>query len=229
VTRLTHLDVPDHLHRNAPSVAAAGFEQTGQLLLNLVQNRCGLETLANTQILDVGCGVRFTMTIINRRIPIQSYAGLEVEKPIVDFLRDNVAALDDRFKFIYWNAHNEKFNPGGVSLSSFATLPDAGAFDLIFAFSVFTHLAPHDSLAMLRLLRRHIRPKGKLFFSAFIDDDLDGFEDRVKGSPLENAYYGRLFMESLIQDTGWSIDGFFDRDPASAIMHSFLCSPSGDT
>lgn len=32
-------------------------------------------------------------------------------------------------------------------------------------------------------MRKHIREKGKLFFSAFIDDDLDGFEDGIKDPP----------------------------------------------
>ena len=36
-------------------------------------------------------------------------------------------------------------------------------FDLICLFSVFTHLAPADYVAMLRLLRRFAKPGGRLF------------------------------------------------------------------
>jgi hypothetical protein len=43
-------------------------------------------------------------------------------------------------------------------------------FDLICLFSVFTHLAPHDYVAMLRLLRQHATPDATLLFSLFLDD-----------------------------------------------------------
>ena len=35
---------------------------------------------------------------------------------------------------------------------------------------MFTHLAPDDYVAMLRLLRRHVRPDGRLVFSVFLND-----------------------------------------------------------
>ena len=47
---------------------------------------------------------------------------------------------------------------------------DEGAFDVITLFSVFTHLAPHDYVAMLRVLRRHVAPDGRLLYSLFIDE-----------------------------------------------------------
>ena len=69
---LTYVDVPPHLHRNSPKVLAAGIEETGQLLIDLATSRMGLGSLASSDILDVGCGVRFTQTIVNRRIPMRS-------------------------------------------------------------------------------------------------------------------------------------------------------------
>ena len=56
-------------------------------------------------------------------------------------------------------------------------------FDVIWLFSVFTHLAPHDYVTMLRLLRRYIRPDGRLIYTLFIDELTDGghgFIDRVE-------------------------------------------------
>jgi SAM-dependent methyltransferase len=222
---LTRLEVPENLHRNSPGVAARGYEETGRRLLELGEMRCGLGTLADLNVLDVGCGVRLTMTIINRQVSIKSYTGVEVATSIVDFLNQDVAAHDPRFKFLHWNAHNEMYNPNGVPLSTFERLPTEETFDIIWAFSLFTHLNPSDSSVLLRILRKHIRPNGRLFFSAFIDRELEGFDDRVEDSPLLNAYYGRDFMESVILKAGWNVDSFFDKDPDNAIMHSFLCSP----
>jgi len=222
---IEQLDVPAELQRNAANVAAAGYEHTGQVLIDLSVRSAGLRSLEDVDVLDVGCGVRFTATIINRRIPIKSYTGLEVSRPIVDFLRDNVERHDPRFRFVYWDVANAMYNPAGVDLSMQAQLPVAGEFDLVWLFSVFTHLNPADSLALLRLIRKKVRPAGKLFFSAFIDDQLDGFEDRIKGEPLVNAYYGRNYMQALVASAGWKIDAFHDKDPANFIQHYLVCSP----
>jgi len=219
------LKIPKKLHRNHPNVAAAGYEHTGQILINLAMRRVDLKSLEDVDVLDVGCGVRFTMTIINRNIPIKSYTGLEVHKPIIDFLNKKVAPYDKRFKFVYWNVKNEMYNPEGVELSDWERLPVAEYFDLIWLFSVFTHLNPTDARAMLQILRKHIREEGRLFFSAFIDDDLEGFEDRAKDSPLLNAYYERRYMELIIEETGWRIEAAFDEDMSNYIQHHFVCSP----
>ena len=39
---------------------------------------------------------------------------------------------------------------------------------MIWRFSVFTHLAPHDYAVMLKLQRRYIKPGGKRVFSVFL-------------------------------------------------------------
>jgi SAM-dependent methyltransferase len=225
---ITGLEVPEGLQRNAPDVAAAGYEHTGQLLIDLARRSVGLEHLANTDVLDVGCGVRFTMTIINRKIPIKSYTGIEVHRPIVDFLQENVAAHDERFRFAHWNIHNQLYNPNGVEISSQDKLPIDGSFDLVWLFSVFTHQYPKDSLVLLSILRRYLRENGRLFFSAFIDDALEGFEDRVKDQPLSYPCYGKKYMRSLVEQAGWKIETFHDKDPNNYIQNYLVCSPRED-
>ena len=222
---MKRLEIPENLHRNHPNVASAGYEHTGETLIRLAMHRMRMPSLQDVDILDVGCGVRFTMAIINRNIPVKSYTGIEVYKPIVDFLNENVAVHDRRFKFVHWNVYNELYNPQGVELSNFEALPLSESFDAIWLFSVFTHLNPNDTKTMLAILRKHIRANGKLFFSAFIDEDLDDFEDRIKDKPLLNAYYGRKFMESLIEQGKWRIEGFYDKDLGNYIQHHFVCSP----
>lgn len=223
---LARLDVPPHLHRNSPRVLAAGVEQTGQLLIDLAASRMGLTSLASSDILDVGCGVRFTQTIINRHIPIRSYTGVEVHRPIVDFLKETVEPFDQRFRFVHWDVYNAMFNPGArPRLESIAEPPAAGSFDVIWLFSVFTHLDERDARAMLRLLRRSIRPHGRLLFTAFIDPELEGFEDRVPETPQLFAWFGRNTMEDMIQSEGWVLRRFHDAGSQPFIQPCFVCSP----
>jgi SAM-dependent methyltransferase len=223
---LPYIDVPPHLHRNSPKVLAAGIEETGQLLIDLATSRMGLPSLASSDILDIGCGVRFTQTIVNRRIPIRSYTGVEVHRPIVDFLKETVEPFDPRFRFIHWDVYNAMFNPGpSPRLESIVESPAAGSFDVIWLFSVFTHLDERDARAMLRLLRRSIRPDGSLLFTAFIDPELEGFEDRKPESPLLFAHFGKKTMEQLIRSTGWVLRSFHDVGSEPFIQPCFVCSP----
>ena len=97
IGRLQYLEVTKSLQRNSAQIRAAGYENTAQTLIELAQRATGLDSLADVDILDVGCGVRFTMAIINRAIPIRSYSGLEVDQPIIDFLKSKVERHDDRF------------------------------------------------------------------------------------------------------------------------------------
>lgn len=222
---LDHLVVPDALHRNAAGVINAGYENTGQLLINLATRCVGLESLENSDVLDVGCGVRFTMTIINRKIPIKSYTGVEVGLPLVEFLKENVENKDSRFRYFYWDVCNEMYNPGCSHGTAEKEFPVDGTFDLIWLFSVFTHLNPDDAQLLLKLLRKRIRNNGKLFFTAFIDENLNGFEDRVEGKPLEQAYFGRAYMDTLIRQAGWKIESFHENEPENFIRHYYVCLP----
>ncbi|MFT5135538.1 MAG: SAM-dependent methyltransferase [Arenicella sp.] len=223
---INYLDVPEVFHQNSPIVTAVGYEETGEKLIKLATSSVDRTDLGDADILDIGCGVRFTMSIINKRIPIKSYTGIDVNKSMIEYLKTEVELYDDRFSFAHWNAHNEMYNPNGRKLTKKNVLPVDGAFDVIWLFSVFTHLDPSDSLIILKLLRQRIRAGGKLFFTAFIDNDLDGFEDRVEGSPLLHAYFGKSYMHSLITSAGWKIDLFHEADPSNYIQHYIVCSPN---
>ncbi|NBW86734.1 MAG: hypothetical protein EBR23_07900, partial [Planctomycetia bacterium] len=125
---LDHLDVPQELQRNAPRVRERGADHTGEVLIRLAMQRCGLASLAESDVLDVGCGVRFTQALINRRIPFKSYSGVEVHRPIVDFLKASVEPHDPRFRYAHWNVRNARYNQDGIAMAAAASLPVPGTF-----------------------------------------------------------------------------------------------------
>lgn len=223
---LTYLEVPETLQRNSNQVASAGYEHTGKILIDLATSSAGHKDLDNIDILDVGCGVRFTSTIINRNISIKSYTGIEVNSQLVQFLKEKVEPYDNRFKYAHWNLYHEMYNSDGLELATQDKLPIDGHFDLIWLFSVFTHQYPEDSLKLLTILRKHIRANGKIFFSVFIDDELEVFEDKEKSTPLLRAFYGRNYFMSLIEQAGWKIELFCDKDDNKYIQHYLVCSPA---
>lgn len=224
---LNHIDIPSQFNRNSPGVVALGPDNTGQLLIELATREAGLTSLSHVDVLDVGCGVRFTQALINRSIPIRSYTGIDVHQPLVEYLTVHVAEKDARFRYVQWDVQNAMYNPlGTVRLSDELELPVRARFDLIWLFSVFTHLEMGDAEAMLRVLRGHIRPEGRLMFSAFIDPDLDGWSDGVPGQPLLTAYFGLSTMKAMLSAAKWRLEKHQPRDPSLPIVDYFVCSPA---
>lgn len=224
MAQLEFISVPNDLQRNAPDVLAEGIEKTGEALLSGLARRIGRTDLDGLDLLDIGCGVRFTQTLINRGMPFASYTGVEVFRPIVDWLKEHVEKHDDRFRFVHWNVQNAKYNSRAPLLSTHQAFPVTGDYDVIMGFSLVTHLAPPDASHIFRLARGVARPNGFLFFSAFCDDSVIEFEDRVPGKPLLQAYYNKRFLEDLVREAGWDLVSH--EEPERYIMHSFLCKPA---
>ncbi len=220
-----HLVLPKHLQINSPKVKKAGYENSGEKIMELVKQRLGWETYADKDILDVGCGSRFTLTLINRQIPIKSYTGIEINKEIIDFFKREVEAEDARFHYAHWNVHNDMYNPDGIPMTQFVDLPVSGTYDLIWLFSVFTHLNPDDALALLKLMRKKIRPQGKLFFTSHTNNVIKSFEDKIEDKPLLRAFYNPDYLALLIQQAGWKVNSFHDKQGDSFVKSHFVCSP----
>lgn len=223
--KMSHLDVPGEFNRNAPSVQALGAENTGSILIEYACNLLGYSDLSDKEVLDVGCGVRFTQTIINRDIPIRSYTGVDVDQPLISYLQNNVR--DDRFGFHYWHIYNEKYNPNGKPLTRKTELPFSQdkKFDAIWMFSVITHNNPADTANLLYAVRKYVRRNGFLLFSAFIDNQIPTFEDRLKEAPLTLAYYNEGFLRRIIARNGWRVKSAHDKDLDKSIMNHFVCIP----
>jgi SAM-dependent methyltransferase len=220
-----------------------------------IQRMCeelGVDDLGESEVLDIGCGFSLTQAIVNRGLPIRRYAGVDVSEEIIGFLRENVQ--DPRFEFHRIDAQNEMYNPAGEQLTDATKLPIGDArFDLICLFSVFTHMVPDDYVSMLRILRNHVKPDGRLFFSIYIDELTEGghglmdriaeragkshvgqietFQDLNPAKPLDWAVYSERYARELMEGAGWSPLSLSPpaTDPASGriyIQHHFVCAPA---
>jgi SAM-dependent methyltransferase len=169
---MDELVVPAALVRNRKRDQEANLDGAVWLMGHMAEH-IGVRDLGQLDVLDFGCGVRFTQAIVNRGVPIKRYVGVDVSQDVINFLRSSVT--DPRCEYFHLDANNELYNPTGQPLSEL-TVPEIEGqqFDLICLFSVFTHLAPADYTTMLRLLRRFIKPEGRLFYTLFINELTDG-------------------------------------------------------
>ncbi len=170
---MDELVLPSGFARNAPILDQARAVEGAEWLIGHMSEHIGVPDLGAVGVLDVGCGVRFTQAFLNRGLPIKHYVGVDVSRKVIDFLRANVS--DPRFEFFHLDAQNDLYNATGQPLAEM-TIPeiDDRRFDLICLFSVFTHLAPPDYVAMLQLLRRFIQPDGRLFYTLFVRERSEG-------------------------------------------------------
>ena len=209
-------------HRDRDEWVASGVFAVGLLCRTL-----GVDDLGGVEVLDVGCGTKVVKTLLDGQLPIGRYVGVDVAAEVIDWLQANVD--DPRFEFHHFSARNDLYNPTGPPLEEFAELPVGGApFDLICLFSVFTHLAPEDYVAMLRLTRRHVKPSGRLLFSVFIDepDEPSQYEAVVQAAlnsddPAVRANAEARLVEALRQRE----NGYWDAVPEQPLLQARYTAP----
>lgn len=223
---MTHIEIPKDLLRNSSKVLELGIENTGMTILNEGNKLLGYPDLADKDVLDIGCGTRFTQTIINRGLPIKSYTGIDIDERLIFYLSNHVK--DSRFSFRYWNIHNEMYNPFGqkqLTKNTKLPLPQDKKFDVIWMYSVITHNDPEDTTCLLHILRHYVKKDGRLLFSALLDDNIATFEDKQKDQPLANVYYNGDFIRQIISQTGWQVEKFSANRPDLVTQNMFLCKP----
>jgi SAM-dependent methyltransferase len=214
------LEVPRRFTRSAIFDEEWEIESAAWLIQFMCQ-RVGLADLRDTELLDMGCGVKFTKLFVNNGVPIKRYVGIDVYREMIEFLQ---ASLDDpRFEYFHINVKNDRYNPAGEPFCADLRLPIGDAkFDLICLFSVFTHLAPDDYRTMLQLVRRYVRPDGRLFFSLIIDELTDGGHGAIDS--LSRAFEADpQLLKSAPSHTrraegGRPIERFRDADPARPLL-----------
>ncbi len=163
------LRIPRLLWRTGWSSEDEWLESARQLY-QLMCRQFDLPDLGGMSVLDMGCGTKLSKILIDEQRPVGRYAGVDVNRDVIDFLQQNVR--DKRFSYHHIDVRNDLYNPTGTPLTDYSRLPlNDEQFDIICLFSVFTHLAPRDYHQMLRVLRPHIKPGGRLIYSLFLRGD----------------------------------------------------------
>lgn len=115
-----------------------------------------IEPLENKKILDFGCNhanfLRFGFS--------GDYTGIDVDKDVIE--QNKKEFLE--YNFIHYNAHNNQYNISNES----SKIPLKEKYDLICAFSVFTHTCFEEYESTVQNLKTYLSNKGKIL-TTFID------------------------------------------------------------
>jgi SAM-dependent methyltransferase len=220
--KFSYIEPPFNL--NAPDVATYPPEVSGLYLLRQMRQRLGWPALAKKRLLDFGCGVRFARTIVNLGLEIGAYAGIDVQRQPIEWLRANVS--DPHLRFEHFNIRNARYNPRGEDPES-GRLADAGliGFDAAAMFSVITHQNPDEALKTFKMLYPCVKNGGGLYFTAFVDEAVDGY---VEGNPQMHGHkstYCASHLLDLLSRAGWVASDIYP--PSQFALTAFVCWKQG--
>lgn len=188
-----------HSLDEAMSLAVGGdFERIGSIASDILVYAGAKDGMS---ILDFGCGSGRVAHALAKRIKISRFLGTDVVQSLLDYA---ASKTPHHFKFV---KHRELSIPAENS-----------AFDLAYAFSVFTHLLQTETFIYLSDIARVLKPKGTLVFS-FLEFSAPAqwvvFEHAVTNqrqsvSPPLHMFMHRSQIDILAKHAGFQVKLFID-------------------
>ena len=161
---------------------------------------------AARDVIEIGCGVGRDAIPLTGILPEDgSYLGIDIIRPSIDWAVANITPRAPRFRFVHFDVADRQHNPGGGEAMTAYRIPaeDAGT-DLVFLFSVFTHMFPQDVAHYLGEFARVLRPGGRVLASMFtMERDLIPWLQGIGGGGLRSLTFAHEVEP-----------GFFHNDPA---------------
>lgn len=141
-----------------------------------------------SRLLDWGCGAgRLAIGVHHALGRVAAYHGVDIQPRLLAWAEENLANEWARFSLV--RVGNARYNPRGVSE---AAIPAAvGSVDVLYAYSVWSHMTPDDVVAYGRIISSLLAPGGRAMLTAFVEDDVPSWQENPEGyGPL--AWSGAL-------------------------------------
>jgi SAM-dependent methyltransferase len=192
----------------------AYFLRSAQREAERVIQRCGVT--GHSRILDVGCGAgRFPIGLLTRVGELTQYWGVDVSARAIQWCQRYLTRAHPTVRFRHLNVHNPRYNPSGERLNAGFHFPfPEHAFDLVYLYSVFSHMTTEDIRVYLHKFQRLLPPTGRLCFTGFLEEGVPemtinppGYHRSFDG-PLHGVRYNKAFLEALLQEEGFAVERF---------------------
>jgi SAM-dependent methyltransferase len=134
----------------------------------------GLVT-SSSRVLEIGSGCGRAALALTNVLGSGRYVGVDIIPGLTRFCADHITAGWDNFTFRTLSESNPQYTdyldatPGDpLAIGDLSEV--GGEYDVVFAFSVFTHLQPQETELMLTRAHALLAPTGSLLFTAFLLD-----------------------------------------------------------
>ena len=176
----------------------------------LLQRHAGLTR--ESRLLDWGCGAgRLAVGIRQSLGHVRDYHGVDVQPDLLDWAHENLT--DEHTRFTLVDQRNERYNPDGTA--SFEIPAEPGSVDVLYAYSVFSHMLERDVRGYAETIAAILAPQGRALMTAFVENDVPPCEENPaeyrklpwKGR-LHCVRYDRQYFEALLWNAGLAVDEF---------------------
>ncbi|MDG5813847.1 class I SAM-dependent methyltransferase [Chitinispirillales bacterium ANBcel5] len=169
----------------------------------------------NSKVLDVGCGQGRLPIGLLRIMSNLHYTGMDVNQKAIDWCNRYIAKSHPTFLFKHLDIYNERYNKQGKKTDEGYKLDtEDKSVDIVYLYSVFSHLEENDMRAYLSNFARVLKRDGKVFFTTFVEKDVPDItinppDYRLKISgPLHIVRYNKDYLFSIVEEYGFSIIKF---------------------
>lgn len=192
------------------------FIDSGKNEVKKLQKLVGLS--ADTRMLDVGCGPgRVALGILNSLGTIKRYEGIDVSAPAIHWCQQRLTPSHPEFHFHHTTVRNERYQPRGNNLDSHFRFPFGDCeFDLVYLYSVFSHMPWNEVELYLLEFFRILDEGGQLWFTAFIEQDVeketinpDGYGKKKWAGPLLCVRFNEDDFMKLLKACGFTVTQVF--------------------
>lgn len=170
------------------------------------------------RVLDYGCGIGRTAVHVASCVPDVTLVGVDIVPSMIEFCHTHIAKVLANTTFYCIedeNPHYDRFLPsepfGRVSLETFVA-EHRGSFDLVYAYSVFTHFDPSMTERYLQTLGQLLSSSGKIMLTCFLNAPSNPatkrlplgshFLDSEPNDPLRFAVYDLGYLTDLMYANG---------------------------
>lgn len=181
ITGKTHKYVPSRgsIYTGSPSNAKEFIAQSHHQL-DLLTKETNIK--ATSSVLDIGSGIgRTAISLSNYLNTKGSYEGFDVVKKGVDWCNSKIGNDFKNFNFTYVPLFNDLYNNETLQAEEFVFPYDNKNFDIVFSFSVFTHMQIEEIQNYLNEIYRVLSDEGEAFSTFFLYES----EDEINKAALK--------------------------------------------
>lgn len=173
----------------------------------------------DTAVLEIGCGPgRLPIGIIALGLPVGCYDGVDIDRAAIDWCRRYITSEHPNFRFHAVDARHERYNPKGRPMQDgFRLDAEDSSFDLVYLHSVFANMVPEDVEVYCREFARVLRPGGRVFLTAFIEENVPDVTYNptdyliASSGKLNVARYEQAFFFDIVRRAGLEVVMFDHR------------------
>jgi SAM-dependent methyltransferase len=182
-------------------IGSGDFLMQGERLLNILIQYGGLKPYH--RVLDVGSGIgRLAIPLTKYLDSKGSYEGFDIVEAGICWCNKKITPQHHNFKFLHIDLKNDLYNlRTNTEAKNFIFPYNDNDFDLVFLFSVFTHMLPEDVDNYLKQIRRVLKKGGTCLATFFVHNkEIDEFMSKNDGLKFNYDYGNYLLFDPKVKE-----------------------------